>query len=407
MTVQQRIKDQAAVYGAKTFLLLPDQNEELSFEQLHTRVASISAQFTKMDLRVGGHVALLMENSQWTVSLLLAIMASGRIAVPLDVTATDEQLQPVLQHCDATILFASKTQFERAQALSSGCANKMRVISSCVDHGPYWDSRADLSEAVWPEIDPDMPALLLYTSSKTEGVPNGALLTHRNVLAGATNIIKAHALSAEDRTLCILPLYYVNAVVVSVLAPLLSGGSVVMPARYSTSAFWGLLAQYQCTWFSLVPTIVDYLLTHHEKHPVEVLHNPSYKQVRFGRSASTALTATSQKAFEQTFGIPLIETMGSTKTAAQILSNPLPPFQGKSGSPGLAYANEVIVTRKNGQEAQRGEVGELRVRGDNVMLTFYKNPAATKKFLTDDGWLRTGDLGYQDEMGFFFLIGRD
>lgn len=405
MTVQQLIKDRASEYGSKTFLITPESGADLTFEQLHERVVCVSAQLTRMGVHAGDHVALLMDNGGWTASLLLAIMASGRIAVPLDVTAGDDQLEYVLKHCDANILFVSESHLVRAGTLSASLERSVRVVPTSVDDGPDWGPIAD-AVASLPPVDPDTRALLIYTSGTRGDGPNGVLLTHRNVMAGATNTVKAHSLSAEDRALCVLPLHYINAEIVTVLAPLLSGGSVVMPYRFSSRAFWSLLRDYQCTWFSVVPTIVNYLLTRHDTQPADVLNNSDYAQVRFGRSASAALPANTQKAFEQTFGIALIETMGSTKTSAQILSNPLPPFQGKYGSPGIAYRNEVKVVRENGREAHRGEIGELLVRGDNVMKKFYKNPTATRKFLTKDGWLRTGDLGYQDDTGFFYITGR-
>lgn len=406
MTVQQLIRNKASACGDRAFLVFPESGEELSFEKLQQRIMSLTAQFNAIETEEGDHIALLMENGQWTVSLLLAIMASGRVAVPLDITEEDDRLEEVLKHSDANVLFASEQQLERARSLSTKMEVAVNVIPTNIDEGPQWETEADTA-VLLPSISSDTRALLLYTSGNTENIPNGVLLTHRNLLAGASNTVQAHSLSSEDRALCVLPLYYINALVVTVLAPLLSGGSVVMPYRFSNSAFWNLLDDYKCTWFSIVPTIVDYLLTRQKEQPANVLGNPNYKQVRFGRSASSALQTDAHQTFEKTFGIPLIETMGSTKTAAQILSNPLPPFQGKYGSPGIAYKNEVMVVRKNGREAHRGEIGELMVRGDNVMLKFYKNPAANEKFLIHDGWLRTGDLGYQDETGFFFITGRD
>jgi acyl-CoA synthetase (AMP-forming)/AMP-acid ligase II len=106
------------------------------------------------------------------------------------------------------------------------------------------------------------------------------------------------------------------------------------------------------------------------------------------------------------FDIPLVETMGLTETAAQILSNPLPPFECKYGSPGIAYRNAVKVVDKEGLEAPRGEIGELVVSGENVLKNYYKNPEATGASLDDKGWFHTGDLGYQDKDGFFFITGR-
>lgn len=406
MTVQQLIRNKASKCDDRTFLIFPENGEELSFAKLQERVMQLTAQLEAMDTEKGDHIALLMENGQWTVSLLLAIMASGRVAVPLDITEDEQRVKEVFTHSDAKVLFASEQQLERARALCTDTKTDIKLTVVKVDDGPQWEAEI-AAAALLPTIESDIPALLLYTTGNTDGVPNGVLLTHRNLLAGASNTIQAHSLSSEDRALCVLPLYYINAMVVTVIAPLLSGGSVVMPQRFSNSAFWDLLGDYKCTWFSIVPTIVDYLLARHKEQPADVLGNSKFKQVRFGRSASSALQPDAHQTFEQTFGIPLIETMGSTKTAAQILSNPLPPFQSKYGSPGIAYKNEVMVVRNNGREAHRGEIGELLVRGDNVMLTFYKNPAATEKYLMSDGWLRTGDLGYQDETGFFFITGRD
>ncbi|QEA39202.1 AMP-binding protein [Pistricoccus aurantiacus] len=405
MTVQALIKKWAADRGDRTFLLAPENGEQLTFSQLQERAIQVSAHLDAMDCHAGDHVALFMDNGQWTVILLLAIMASGRVVVPLNALAGDGQLEYVLEHCDANVLLSSPQHLERARRLSEKVERSITVIPACPDQGPQWRSTADTTDATLSSIEPDTNALLMYTSGTT-GKPKGVLLSHRNVVAGGMNTVEAHALSAEDRALCVLPLYHINAEIVTVIAPLISGGSVVMPHRFSTRSFWELLRDYQCTWFSVVPTIVAYLLERGDTQEFNIRHGSDYAKVRFGRSASSALPATSHQAFEQEFGIPLIETMGLTETAAQILSNPLPPFQSRYGSPGIAYRNEVRVITSNGQEAPRNETGELMVRGDNVMKEYYKNPKATEDTLTQDGWLHTGDLGYQDEEGFFFITGR-
>ncbi|MDI5933263.1 AMP-binding protein [Halomonas kalidii] len=405
MTIQSLINKLAADCGDRTFLIAPESGEQLSFSQLRERVAQVSAQLDAMGCGAGEHVAMLMDNGQWTATLLLALMASGRIAVPLNAIAGDSQLEYVLEHCDANTLFASPQHLERARALGNGVERPVSVVPTCPDRGPQWSTKAEAKNAPLSAVEPDDAALLMYTSGTT-GKPKGVLLTHRNVIAGGLNTVEAHALSKEDRGLCVLPLYHINAEIVTLIAPLISGGSVVMPHRFSTSTFWELVREHRCTWFSVVPTIIAYLLERGDSRETNVKGNPDYAQVRFGRSASSALPASSHKAFEQEFGIPLIETMGLTETAAQILSNPLPPFQARYGSPGIAYRNEVRVMTEHGQQAARGEIGELLVRGDNIMREYYKNPQATAESLDSDGWLHTGDLGYQDDEGFFFITGR-
>lgn len=405
MTLLNLIHSQAEVYGEKAFLIAPESGEQLTYAQLRSALEKVSMQLDAMGCMRGQHVAMLMDNGLWTAALLLAIMASGRVAVPLNAIAGDSQLDYVLNHCDANVLFASGQYEERAEALALKAQREISVIPACPDQGPKWPLGGQGEESDLQPLEPAANALLMYTSGTT-GKPKGVLLSHRSVIAGGKNTVEAHALSSEDRALCVLPLYHINAEIVTVIAPLISGGSVVMPHRFSTGVFWQWIRDYQCTWFSIVPTIVAYLLEKGSPPELSIQTDAGFEQLRFGRTASSALPASSHKAFEEEFGIPLIETMGLTETAAQILSNPLPPFQVQYGSPGIAYRNEVRVVSTSGEEAARGEIGELMVRGDNVMKEYYKNPEATAESLTSDGWLNTGDLGYQDEDGFFYITGR-
>jgi long-chain acyl-CoA synthetase len=182
------------------------------------------------------------------------------------------------------------------------------------------------------------------------------------------------------------------------------GGSVVMPHKFSVSQFWELLAQYRCTWFNVVPTIISYLLNEPDAR-VRRRELP-LEQIRFGRSASMALAPSVHRAFEQEFGFGVIETMGLTETAAPVFSNPLDPAKRKYGSPGRAFGNEAKVVNKDGRSLPPGRIGEIMIRGDNVMKGYYKAPDVTAEALEPDGWLHTGDLGYVDADGFYFITGR-
>ena len=128
--------------------------------------------------------------------------------------------------------------------------------------------------------------------------------------------------------------------------------------------------------------------------------------MRFGRSASAPLAPEMHKAFEERFGVRIVETMGLSETAAQILSNPMPPASPKYGSPGVAVGNEAKVIDEQGNECPRGVPGELMIRGANVTRGYYKNPEATREALEPDGWLHTGDIALCDKDGFFFITGR-
>lgn len=184
------------------------------------------------------------------------------------------------------------------------------------------------------------------------------------------------------------------------MGSLVLGGSLAMAPKFSASKFWTHAAEAKVTWFSAVPTIISHLL-HNEANPVDAVK----QRLRFGRSASSALAVEIQTAFEERFGVPIIETMGLTETAAQILSNPLPPGVRKIGSPGVAIGNEVRILNSDLSEAPLMKEGEIAIRGPNVMREYLHNPEATAKTFVGE-WLRTGDLGHVDEDGYVFVTGR-
>ncbi len=200
-----------------------------------------------------------------------------------------------------------------------------------------------------------------------------------------------------------MPLYHINGQIVTTVAPLVHGGSVVMPHRFSVSNYWELVAKHQCTWINVVPTIIAYLMN----APTPKEKGLDVSRVKFCRSASAPLPPELHRAFEDKFGIGIIETFGMTETNAPCFTNPYDPKKRKIGSPGTAYGNEAKVIDPNtGKEQPRGTPGELMLRGDNVMTGYYKDPENTAKTLEPDGWLHSGDLGYMDDDGFVFVTGR-
>jgi len=228
------------------------------------------------------------------------------------------------------------------------------------------------------------------------------VLNHKNMVSGGLYTTMAHELTCEDRALCSLPLYHINGEVVTAVAPLVSGGSVVMPYKFSTSNFWEYISKYGCSWFSVVPTIISYLTNSTE------IEGKGYdiSRLRFGRSASSALPPSLHKAFEEKFGVSIVETMGLTETAAPVFSNPMEPSRRKYGSPGRPVGNIAKIVDLEGREVPCRTEGEIMIKGDNVMKGYYKAPDKTAEALTPDGWLHTGDYGYMDEDDFVFVTGR-
>jgi acyl-CoA synthetase (AMP-forming)/AMP-acid ligase II len=287
---------------------------------------------------------------------------------------------------------------EKVTALISGLSRRIEVVEVEPDEPLVADEREGDAIDVPPPA-ADSLALLMYTSGTT-GTPKGVMLTQANVTANARIISDEHRLGPDDRVTAVLPLYHINAFAVTMLAPLAHGGSLAMPPRFSASRFWDLVIRHGCTWLNLVPTMVSYLLEG-EAPPREAL-----KHVRFARSASAPLPPEHLRAFQEKFGVSVIETMGLTETVAPAFSNPIEPARRKVGSVGRASGCEAKVVDEKGVELPDGTPGEIAIRGPQVTPGYYKNPAATAAAFHPDGWFRTGDVGMRDADGFFFITGR-
>jgi acyl-CoA synthetase (AMP-forming)/AMP-acid ligase II len=406
-TVRACVDAQAQMRPESVFLITPESGHQLTYAGLRAQCEALESKLLGLGLKPGDKVAFLLDNGHCTAALFLATMYAGMVTVPLNAVAGVPQIEYVLNHCDARVVFASKHYQDHFADAFAKSAKDLRIIDTDEDDGPEWPANLvaakGLSENTPPQ--PEQDALLLYTSGTT-GLPKGALQSHRAVLAGGENTALAHELTAQDRALCVLPLYHINGEMVTVMGPLVSGGSVVMPRRFSASLMWQWVRDHACTWMSVVPTIIKYMLDRANAEGIDFTNDPRLRQLRFGRSASAPLPASVQHQFEQVFGIPMIETMGLTETCAPILSNPIPPGERKSGSPGIAYGNDVVIADESGQQLPAGEKGELLVKGRNVLSGYYKNPEATNAAFNADGWFRTGDLGYCDTDGYFFITGR-
>ena len=402
-TIRACIEQHAAATPDAVFLIAPESGQALSFAELKAAVDELGAQLDDLGLGQGARVAFLLNNGFWTTRLFLGVMANNRVIVPLNAVAGNVQLVHVLDHSDAEIVFVAPEYRDKLAEIMAQVERPIRVIEISDSDGPQWPDDA-AAVATPPLPTPQDCALLLYTSGST-GLPKGALLSHRAVTSGGRNVVEGHQLQSQDRALCVLPVYHINGAMVTVSAPLYSGSSVVMPKRFSATDYWRLVAENNCSWSSIVPTIIKYLLDRAAQEPYDFGNDERLANFRFARSASAPLAAVTLEQWEQTFKVPMIETLGLTETAGTVASNPLPPAPRKPGSVGLPYGNEIIIVDENGEECAPHVVGELIMRGSNLLDLYYKNPEATTDSIRN-GWFYSGDLGRKDEQGYIFITGR-
>ncbi|NDZ15979.1 long-chain fatty acid--CoA ligase [Variovorax sp. WS11] len=398
-TVHALIEAQAAQRPQAIYALSTEGGSPLPYDELARGCRSVAAVLRQHGAKRGDTVSLVMPNGLQTLRVLLGAMHAGLCVNPVNLLSQAEQMRYVLAHSDCRLVCVAPDWEERVRAMLQGIERPVSLMVVDPDASALPGEAEAPTIADTPPPAPEDPALLMYTSGTT-GMPKGVMLSQRSLAANANAISAEHGLGPADRVLAVLPLYHINAFAVIMLAPLAHGGSLAMPPKFSAGRFWEQAAQAQCSWINVVPTMISYLLEGEMPPPAQTAG------IRFCRSASAALPPEHHRAFEQMFGIGIVETMGLTETAAPSFSNPMEPAKRKLGSVGRASGCEARVIDTQLAEVPDGTTGELAIRGPNVMLGYYKNEEATRASFTPDGWLRTGDLGHRDADGFFFVTGR-
>jgi len=341
--------------------------DNAAFQQ---RVAERAKALNGLGVTAGHIVAIKLPNSIDFVVTLFASWQLGAVVTPVNPVCTEQELTHQLEDAGAHVL----VDLDGGGVLNLHNRQTNRTLRE------------------------EGLALLIYTSGST-GRPKGVMLSHANlqamVCAGAT----ALELSETDRSLLILPLFHVNAVVVSTLIPLCVGGSVVIAEKFSPATFFDKVQAHQPTYFSGVPTIFAMLLARPD-------HDASWtRSLRFALCGAAPATPGTLVGFQERFSVPILEGYGLSEATCASTLNPLKGAQ-KSGTVGLPFpGQEVRIVLASGQNAHTGEVGEIHIKGPTVMRGYLGRPEETAKTLVD-GWLKTGDLGRLDSDGYLTVVGR-
>jgi acyl-CoA synthetase (AMP-forming)/AMP-acid ligase II len=399
------------------FVIAPETGAIMSYLVFSEEVLNIYREtFSKGDKRQR-HIGFLLHNGFQATALFVGTMVAGHVSVPLNLLSQTTQLAYVLSHSDVDIVFTSTHYEAQLRAAIALCdePTAARIRVEVIDSDALSPERvrhnresAIAALEALPPIAAATPALLMYTSGTT-GKPKGALMTHGALCYAAHTVAAWHELTPQDRVLSSLPLYHINGQCIATLAPFVSGGSIVAPHKFSVSAWWQWVDEFKPTWINVVPTIIAYLLNAAANGAGK--RAKQYPAIRFARSASAPLPPDQHRAFENTFGIGVIEAMGMTECCSVVFCNPHDPSKRKYGTPGIPCGVEArVVDHHAVGETQpilvNGAIGELQLRGANLMIGYYNDDAKTREAITADGWLRTGDLGYRDDDGFYVVTGR-
>ncbi len=358
----------------------------------------------------GDRVAILLRNSPEFLIALYAVLKCGAAVVPVNTFLAPDEICFVLNDCEVKVLITEGTFFRCLSCLKDlpGRAPDLRGIVFVNGEPPdrtylpYQEViRGRSSDNPDVAVDAEDDAVFLYTSGTT-GRPKAAVLCHRNFVSNVDSCQKHLLLTPDDRFLLVLPMFHSFCLTVNCLLPVFIGGSIVM--LESIRPFEKMLhaiATHKPTVLAAMPQLYNVLAM--ADLPEEVLQ--SFRTLRACVSGSAALPEAVLNGFEKRFPAPLLEGYGLSESAPVAAINPLDGVR-KVNSIGIPIPGvEIRVFDEDDNEVPVGEVGELVMRGPNVMKGYFKRPDETAEALRS-GWLHTGDVGKADEDGYFYIVER-
>jgi long-chain acyl-CoA synthetase len=399
LNLRELLEQRVSQSPDKHFLFSEADRRSFTYREFDAAVNRAASMLRSHGVQKRDVVSLLLPNGAEYIIAYFACWKLGALAGPVNSLLKAKEIAYVISNSEAKTLLAHPDFLPAVAGLRSELTSLRTVIS-------FDDERQvtrDFQTSSLPsdsDLGRDDEAIIIYTSGTT-GRPKGCLLTHGNVIANARQISDWLGFTEQDRLLTIMPLFHMNAVSVTTMSALYAGGSTVISPRFSASRFWQIISEYQITSFGSVATMLSMLLS---TYPDGVPAGLKTDQLRFAMCGSAPVPAEVMKRFEETFNCPVVEGYGLSESTCRSTFNP-PDERRRPGSCGLPIGNEMKVVDDNDNEVPDGELGEIVLRGENILKGYFKNPEATATAFRS-GWFHTGDIGYRDGNGFFYIVDR-
>lgn len=398
----QLLEERVAEHGDKAFLFSESDGREWSYSEFDSAVNRTANMLLSRGISKGDVVSLLLPNSAEYVIAYFGCWKIGAVAGPVNSLLKSDEMRWVTGNSGSKLMLTSGEN-----------ANAFDFNIQMLDFSDGAIATADFDEnLICADLNLDDVAIIIYTSGTT-GKPKGCVLTHGNLLSNARQISEWMGFGPDDRLLTIMPLFHMNAVSVTTMSALYSGGSTVVSPKFSASRFWDITEKYQITSFGSVATMLSMLLSRNsrqqsgessQKKKSKTGQRSSLSSLRFAMCGSAPVPAEVLRRFEETFGLLVIEGYGLSESTCRSTFNP-PNENRRPGSCGQPIGNEMRIVDEDDLEVTSGELGEIVMRGENICKEYLNDPEATKKAFAG-GWFHTGDVGYRDSDGFYYIADR-
>jgi len=400
LTLPELVRSRAERFGKKALLEFGEKT--LTYEEFNEKTDRIAEGFQSLGLQKGDRAAVMFQNCLEVVETYFAIWKTGGWVVPINPVFTPRELEHVLNDSGAKMIVAGEKQYDRIKtvrekvpSLESVVISGDEPISQTISYG----SLIKKSRKIEPvDISTEDVCQIMYTSG-TEGVPKGVMTTHGGYTDNALIRSTILELTESDITLIPLPMFHMFAVS-TLLNFITVGGTVIIMERFETEEVLDLLHENRITFFTGVPTMYSYLLSHPKIDQYDL------GSIRICIIAGGNVNYQVVEDFEKRFDCLFIESMGQTELSPLVMINPPHRTNRRLGSCGLTACNiETRLVDENDNDVPLGEAGELVVRSPCAMKGYYNLPDKTKEAFRG-GWLHTGDLLRQDKDGYYYFVDR-
>ncbi len=386
------------------FLMFYD--EIVTYKDLDERSNAFANYLLENGVTKGDVVSFMLGNNPDFFYCLIGIQKVGAIAGPVSCWLQAPEVDFLVNDSKPKVIVIDPEYAGIVSAISRTIPSVKKIVVNSLTEMEL-DFQYDNLPAILDETSKNLPAGLvlesddiaglMYTSGTT-GTPKAVALTHKNILSAAHAATNSIPIAHGLRILLVLPLFTTGGLYATAIPCMYRGATIVLRRNFSATEYWESVERYKVNAFLIVPTIWNILLNTPEADTVDT------SSLRFGMSGASPIPPEQLRACEKRFNIPILEAYGQTENSGIVTTNRLD--KRKTGSIGFAFEGiEASIFNKDGREAPTGEIGEIVTKGDTVMKGYYNNPEATASTIKD-GWLYTGDLGYRDDDGFFYIVDR-
>ncbi|MDM5360011.1 AMP-binding protein [Peribacillus sp. ACCC06369] len=409
------------------------QGKELTFQEVHESALKFAAYLKSIGLQKGERVAVMLPNCPQGVISFFGILMAGGVVVQTNPTYTERELEYQMKDSGVKIILAMDILFPRVTAVASRTDIEHIIVTAIKEYLPFPKNliypfiqkkqygivinvehvgnhhlfseimKQKVPEEVAEPIDVNNDLALLQYTGGTTGFPKGVMLTHKNLLAN-TKMCNAWLYKnkrGEERILAILPFFHVYGMTTVLVLSVMEGNTMIIMPKFDVEATLKTIQKQKPTMFPGAPTMYIGLLNHPDIAKYDL------SSINACISGSAPLPLEVQEQFEKITGGKLVEGFGLSETSPVTHANFIWDQPRVKGSIGLPWpdTDSVILSLETGEELPPNEIGEIAIKGPQVMQGYWNRPDETESTFKD-GWLLTGDLGYMDERGFFYVVER-